>query len=184
MKCTEELMEEHETVRRMLRIMEKISRRVARLQPAPEQHFREIEDFLVVFLDKCHHVGEEQHLFPALERAGIPRVSELIGLLLAEHGQGRQITARLRQAFEAYRSPEAGAAKTIVKATRDYCTLLRHHIQKENSTLFPMAEGRIGEDEDTRLLAAFERLERERIGPGAHDMFQKMLSRLEEAYLQ
>ena len=183
MKCTQELMDEHEGIELLLRILQALSKRVARLERVPEADLKGIAEFLAVFVDKCHHGKEEEHLFPALERVGIPREGGPIGVMLAEHAQGRQIAAVLTKAFEAYRTTEEGAKERVLKSTREYCTLLTNHIQKENNVLFPMAEGRIGEEEDARLVAAFEALERERIGPGKHEAFHKMLSRLEGAYL-
>jgi hemerythrin-like domain-containing protein len=143
-----------------------------------------IAEFLAVFVDKCHHGKEEEHLFPALERAGIPRERGPIGVMLFEHDQGRRIAAQLRKGFEGYRAKEKDAGERISKSSREYGALLTTHIEKENRVLFPMAEGRIGPDEDARLTAAFEALERERIGPGKHEAFHQMLSRLEGAYLQ
>jgi hemerythrin-like domain-containing protein len=182
MKCTQELMEEHESIKLMLSIMQGVSQWVARLQPVPERDFGDIARFLTVFVDRCHHVSEEKYVFPALERAGVGRESGIIGALLAEHEQGRQITALLIKAFEGYRSPEAGVGKRIRKSTRDYCTFLRHHIHKENYVLFPVAEGRIGKEEDARLLEAFEAHESEELGPGKHEALDPMLSRLKQAY--
>jgi hemerythrin-like domain-containing protein len=184
MKCTQELMDEHEGIKLMLRIMEKLSQRVARGERVPEKDLDGIAEFLAIFVDKCHHSKEEEHLFPALERVGIRREGGPIGLLLAEHAQGRQIAALLRKAFEGYRSREKDTGERISKSTREYCALLTNHIEKENRVLFPAAEGRISAAEDARLAAAFETLERERIGPGKHEAFHQMLARLEGAYLQ
>jgi len=183
MKCTEELMDEHEGIKLMLRIMEKISERIGRRERVPEQDLDGIAEFLAVFVDKCHHGKEEEHLFPALERAGIPREGGPIGVMLFEHDQGRRTAALLTSAFGAYRSNEKNAGERISKSTREYCALLRSHIEKENNVLFRMAEGRISGTEDAQLVAAFETLERERIGPGKHEAFHQMLSRLEQAYL-
>jgi hemerythrin-like domain-containing protein len=176
-------MEEHEGIRLMLRVMEKVAERIARRGRVPEQDLDGMAEFLAIFVDKCHHGKEEEHLFPALERAGIPREGGPIGVMLAEHNQGRRIAALLTKAFAGYRSKEKDAAERISRSTREYCTLLGNHIEKENNVLFPMAEGRISAAEDARLVAAFESLERERIGPGKHEAFHKMLTRLEQAYL-
>ena len=184
MKCTQELMDEHEGVKMMLRVLEALSLRVECAERVPAKDLDGIAEFLAIFVDKCHHAKEEEHLFPALERAGVPREGGPIGVMLAEHKQGRQTAALLTLAFGAYRSGAKDAGGRIAKPAREYCALFSNHIEKENKVLFPMAEGRIGKDEDARLLAAFEILERERIGPGKHEAFHEMLSRLEQAYLQ
>jgi hemerythrin-like domain-containing protein len=182
MKCTQVLMDEHEGIKLMLRIMEAVARRVVRAKRVPQADLDGIAEFLAVFVDKCHHGKEEEHLFPALERAGIPRERGPIGVMLAEHDQGRQIAAQLARALKTC-SAQNDAREKLSKSAGEYSALLTNHIEKENHVLFPMAEGRIGKDEDARLVAAFEKLERERIGPGKHEAFHKMLSRLEHAYL-
>jgi hypothetical protein len=78
---------------------------------------------------------------------------------------------------------DGGGAKTIVKATRDSSTPASHPIQKENSALFPVAEGRIGADEDARLRETFEAQAREGIGPDKREQFHEALARPEKARL-
>ena len=149
----------------------------------PQEDLDGIGEFLSIFADKCHHGKEEEFLFPALEKAGVPREGGPTGAMLAEHAQGRKIIARLKDAFAAYGSGRSVASQEISEAANDYVSLLSQHIEKENGVLFPMAEGRINEADDVRLVECFEDLERERIGPGKHEEFHGMLGRLKDKYL-
>jgi hemerythrin-like domain-containing protein len=183
MKATNELKKEHEGIKLMLRVLQTVAGKIESGERVNIEHFDGILEFLLIFVDKCHHGKEEEFLFPALEVAGVSRKGGPIGVLLAEHAEGRKIISRLKDAFAAYGSGRDSAADEISKAAKEYVSLLSLHIDKENEVLFPMAEGRINEADDVRLVERFEELERERIGQGKHEEFHAMLGRLKEEYL-
>lgn len=58
-----------------------------------------IMEFLMVFVDKCHHGKEEDFLFPALEAAGVARDGGPIGVMLHEHERGRRHIADMKNAL-------------------------------------------------------------------------------------
>ena len=60
-----------------------------------------------------------------------------------------------------------------------YVELLRQHIHKENSILFQMATRIIPPEAQDRLVAAFERIEREDIGTGAKPKYRALVETLE-----
>jgi len=191
MKSTDELKREHEGVKRMLRVLGAVASKVEAGSPVPHTDLDSITEFLSVFVDKCHHAKEEECLFPALEAAGIPREGGPIGVMLSEHAQGRAFIAKLKGAVAGYKSqktdapgPKSGPVPgNLASAARGYIDLLTRHIEKENEGLFPMADMRLSPADDARLVAAFEAIERDRIGPGKHEEFHRMIKRLEKDYL-
>jgi hemerythrin-like domain-containing protein len=184
MKATRELRDEHEGIRLMLRILDAVATRLEAGQSVPRKDLDAIIEFLAVFADKCHHAKEEEYLFPALEKAGVPRERGPIGVMLAEHSKGRGFIADLKAAVAGVAAQDRGSIDSFARAARDYIDLLRAHIDKENNVLFPMAESRLGDPEDAALVETFEKLERERIGPGKHEEFHAVLKRLKDTYLQ
>src|SRR5512136_2617308 len=95
MKPTEELSREHQAILTMIRILHKMADRLdAGTAVDPDDLDRSVE-FIRVFADKCHHAKEEGHLFPEMERAGIPRDRGPIGVMLAEHEDGRKHVAAM-----------------------------------------------------------------------------------------
>jgi hemerythrin-like domain-containing protein len=48
-----------------------------------------VVEFMRTFADKCHHVKEEELLFPALANKGIPMQGCPVGARTAEHMRGR-----------------------------------------------------------------------------------------------
>lgn len=183
MKAIQELEMEHQGIELMLRIMQAAAGALQEGEPGPDDPWDGILEFLIVFVDRCHHGKEEEFLFPALEAAGVQRDGGPIGVMLSEHVQGRRLVAELEQALERRRSGDRAAAAAVRKAVDNYTALLTGHIAKENTVLFPMAESKLEAGQDADLFEAFERLERERIGTGKHEQFHAMLDRLQETYV-
>lgn len=183
MKAIDELKAEHQGVLRVLLIIDAMAR-LLEMGRLPERgHLEEVLEFLRVFVDRCHHGKEEDHLFPALEQAGVPRRDGPIGVMLAEHEQGRGLVRRMGQALERLGADRTGAGAELALAGREYAGLLRQHIRKEEDVLFAMAEAKLQADVMEGLAESFEDLERKRIGPGRHEAFHAMIQRLSDTYL-
>jgi len=182
-KCLNELGKEHGGIQLMLRILEAVARRLEGGQPVAEADLDAIVEFLSVFADKCHHGKEEEFLFPALQTLEIPGGRETIKVLLEEHRKGRGLIGAMKAAIVGLETGEASAKGKIVQAGRGYIDLLTRHIEKENQ-FFRTADGHLSEAEDNRLVAEFEKLELERIGPGKHEEFHALLDWLSRDYLK
>ncbi len=183
MKSTDELKNEHEGILLMLKIIKAISANMEQGDQVSATHLDGIMEFLSVFVDRCHHGKEEDFLFPALEATGILREGGPIGVMLSEHQRGREIVAKLKEAVNLYKSGNQNAPADFTRLAADYISLLTQHIDKENNVLFPMADARLDPAEDIRLFESFEKLEKERIGPGKHEEFHGLLSHLEKEYI-
>ncbi|MEE4608943.1 MAG: hemerythrin domain-containing protein [Desulfobacteraceae bacterium] len=142
-----------------------------------------IIEFLTVFVDTCHHGKEEAFLFTALEAVGVTRQNGPIGVMLGEHESGRKLVARLKTAWAGYGSGDRSAGTDLQRIIVAYVDLLRAHIAKENTVLFPMADAKLDAGTDARLFESFERLERERVGAGTHEAFHELLDKLRNTYL-
>jgi Uncharacterized conserved protein len=183
MKATQQLKDEHEGIKLMLKIMEKISKAIELGKELNVEHFGNVIGFLKGFVDKCHHGKEEDILFPALEEHGIPKEGGPIAVMLNEHQMGRELVKSLSKAFEELKAGNKAATKGIVEASTGYVQLLRNHIEKENNVLFMMADKVLDENEQSEIFEAFERLEVEKIGAGKHEEYHKLLKELKGVYL-
>ncbi len=182
MKATRDLKEEHGGIKVMLAILGKICDRIEAGKDVDPKHVGEILEFLMVFVDKCHHAKEEDHLFPAMEKAGVPREGGPVGMMLLEHQAGRDFIRGMARAAEGLAKGDRAAAKQFAANARSYTALLLEHIDKEDNVLYPMAERRLPADADGALTAAFERVEEERVGHGRHEEFHRMMDRLKSVY--
>jgi len=178
MNATEVLKSEHRGIEIMLGVAEKASRRVAAGGDVPAQVFLNMADFLRNFADKCHHGKEETELFPAMEKAGVPREGGPIGVMLQEHEQGRAYIRSLVDASQRYAGGDKAALKPLAAAINGYVALLRAHIYKEDNILFPMADAVLKAPEHTRLTSAFDAIEETVMGPGVHERYHAMLDEM------
>ncbi len=182
MKATDQLRAEHDGILTMLQILERITEQMGSGKEANLDHLDQIVEFLQVFADKCHHGKEEDFLFPALEKVGIPRQGGPIGVMLSDHDQGRKYIRAMREALEELKKGRDGK-DAFAGAARGYIELLRSHIMKENDVLFVMGDRNLPEEQQSRLLEDFETLEKEKIGVGKHEAFHRLMDELGSVYL-
>ena len=183
MTPAEQLKEEHQGILLMLRILEKVAAKLEADERVDPTHLERIVEFLRVFADKCHHGKEEDLLFPALEKAGIPKEGGPIGVMLAEHQQGRGYIRGMVEALERNKKGGPKSLADYAENARNYIALLTQHIKKEDQVLFPMGEKVLSKQIQEGLLEGFEKIEVERIGEGTHEKFHELLHHLREVYL-
>lgn len=183
MTVIKELTNEHEAVLLTIRILDQITTRLKLGQTAEIQHLDQILEFLVVFVDKCHHSKEEKVLFPAMEAAGIPREGGPIAAMLYEHEQGRSFVQGLRRGVEGYRVGKENSVTEIIDNSQKYGKLLTSHIDKENNVLYVMAERVLSTDKMLEMEAEFIRIEEIEVGPNKHEEFHATLHALKSIYI-
>jgi hemerythrin-like domain-containing protein len=182
MKATEVLKEEHGGVKIMLRILGNVCDRLGSGKTVSPGDLDGILEFLKVFVDRCHHAKEEDFLFPALERAGIPREGGPIGVMLSEHVKGREFIRGMSDAAEGCKRGDRDAVGRFLANARGYTELLLEHIEKEDDILYPMADERLDEETKRKLVEDFEKVEEERVGHGRHEEFHRLMEQLQKAY--
>ncbi len=183
MTATEQLKAEHKAIKLMLRILDKMCERLQSANEVNPEHFERVLEFLKVFADKCHHAKEEELLFPALENVGVPREEGPIGVMLAEHNKAREHVRGIGEGFAQYKAGDEGAAAKIVENVKAYIRILDAHIDKEDNVLYPVADARLPKSIQDELITKFDQVENERIGPGKHEEFHRMLENLKKVYL-
>jgi hemerythrin-like domain-containing protein len=183
MKATQQLKDEHEGIKTMLSVMEKISDTIEKGMDLNIDHFSGIIEFLKGFADKCHHGKEEDILFPAMVNNGVPEKGGPIAVMLMEHQMGREYIKSMSEGLDSYRNGNKAAIKDMISFAMQYVDLLRNHIEKENNILFMMADWVINETEQSAIYEAFEKLEIEKIGSGKHEEYHQLLKELRDIYL-
>ena len=179
MEATQILMDEHRVIERVLGALEATAARMSAGATVRAEFFLQAAEFIATFADGCHHRKEEGVFFPALEAAGIPRAGGPIGVMLAEHEEGRRITRGLRAAAERMQAGDATAATEARRKALEYAALLRQHIMKEDNILFPMADGAIQGREQAAVTAEFGRLQREETADGVQAKYRALAEELE-----
>jgi hemerythrin-like domain-containing protein len=165
---TDTLRAEHEVILRALDVLTAAAARQASGVPVPEAFWPEIVHWLRSFADVNHHAKEETSLFPAMQKAGVPSEGGPIGVMLAEHTQGRRL-------IQAMATGEGDARAT---AARQYAELLRSHIDKENNVLFMIADGVLDDQVMAELRRQFDAVEAEQGVPATIPHAEAALAKL------
>lgn len=143
--ATEILRDEHGVILGVLRSLEHAAERLSGGDALPDGLWTGLIAWLRDFADRTHHAKEEDALFPAMVRAGVPAGGGPIDVMLEEHTEGRDLL----------RAMETGAAAERAAAARRYVGLLRYHIDKENDLLFPLADAVLDAEAQTALSQQF-----------------------------
>ena len=147
MKATQVLRDEHEGILAMLAVVETAAKRLERGKEIPSDLMTNAVGFF-----------------------------RPIGVMLAEHDQGRAFVRSMGDAADKYARGDKTAAPALAQSTLGYVNLLRQHIAKENNVLFPMADQVLANAEQDKLCAAFETIEKTRTGPGEHERYHAMIA--------
>ena len=179
MEATKILMEEHRVIERVIDAIEVAARRLDSDPSIRAGFFLDAADFIREFADGCHHRKEEGVLFPAMEAAGVPKKGGPIGVMLTEHEEGRRLTRGMRTAAEKLATGDEAARGEVQRNALGYVNLLRQHIMKEDSVLFPMADRVIRDQERAEVADAFERIQQEETAEGVQEKYLGVAESLE-----
>ena len=145
--CIEELKSDHQNILKHLDDLESVINQ-------PTINHVKIKEFLYFTetFAEPHHQKEEQVLFPALEKKGIPNEGGPIGMMLLEHAAKRDYLTKMREAIK------ENDEDKLKENTRAMISLLRDHIHKENNILYPCAQDVLTEEELTSLASQCEKI--------------------------
>ncbi len=181
MRPTEILSDEHRVIEQVLACLERIAEE-AETRTLDVAAARDVVTFVQNFADRCHHGKEEQRLFPAMERFGLPRDAGPTAVMRAEHESGRRAVRAMAVQIDDAERGDATAARRFANEARGFVEFLREHIAKEDQVLFPMADRMLPEAAQMELLESFAAIENEDMGAGAHERFLDIANRLAERY--
>lgn len=184
MKATADLKNDHESILIMLKIMTAIGKLIRSEKEVNTDQIEKIIEFLRTFADKSHHGKEEDILFPAMEKAGVPNDGGPIGMMLSDHTEGRSYIAGIAKSLDRYKiSADDESLMGIATFMDNYAELLSQHIEKENEILFMIADSVLSEKEQDDLYKQFEKIEEERIGELKFVEYHEFLQEMMKLYL-
>lgn len=186
MKPTDDLKDEHKAIKRLLKVLDSVSKKLKSGENVDAAHLPAIVDFIRAFADKCHHGKEEGLLFPAMIGAGIPGAKEKIGAMLKQHTIGRGYVKAMGEAASGYKNStgDKKLSSKFAENASNYVILLGSHIEYEDTVLFPLADKSLAKEKQKELMEGFEEIEEMVIGRGRHDELHMLLENLESAYLR
>jgi len=175
------LMHEHEIVLMVLGAVEREAQQIQDSGQVNAEKAEQMVDFVRNFADRCHHAKEEDLLFVRLQERGMPVQGGPIGVMLAEHIEGRRLVKAVAEALPAAARGDPQAIAAVRTSLLGYTRLLRAHINKEDNVLYPMADRILTPDDQQWLAQQFDRVEAEEMGAGVHDKYHHLAHELAES---
>ena len=150
------LKQDHEITERVFAAMEEIF--ASQSGPTPAQ-VAGLLDYVRNYVDQCHNMKEERHLFPLIEQRGIPRDGGPLAVMLGEHELGRAILAHLAPLAEGFVAGDRSALPGLRAAFEEYAGLCKDHFWKENDILYPLAQRVMAEADGAAVVAGILEVE-------------------------
>lgn len=155
------LRQEHALTRRALRVLDRQAAHVDMGGALPDHDIERVVKFFRECFLGAHSAKEDRHLCPAIVLHGSDREAELVGTILREHDDTRE----LLQSLSLFSAPSAELAdeerQGFVETARTCVRMLGRLMHEEESYLFPAALSCLPFDERLTLLEAFDELDRE-----------------------
>jgi hemerythrin-like domain-containing protein len=156
---TQALVNEHRLILRMISLLERNASGTAEGSYSNWKFYLDGVDFIRNFADRFHHAKEEDVLFEALVKNGMPREHSPIAAMLMEHDQGRTFVKGMEEAAMEALDDKPGRERIIADNALAYAALLREHIAKEDDVLYPLAERVIPDTMRDDIIAGYSAAE-------------------------
>ena len=175
---TQVMSDEHQLILRMITLVEKNTALMEKGRFSDWTFFLDAVDFIRNYADRFHHAKEEDVLFIELIRNGMPEKNSPIEAMHMEHDQGRAYVRGIEAAAQRALKGEAGQVPIIAENAKGYAELLRGHIDKEDTILYPLAERVLPEAVRSGMLNAYEQAEAKT--PGLEEKYRHMVEHYEQ----
>lgn len=188
MNSIEVMVQEHELISRMLKVMRKACYGILKGEEACHAicipDFYEMADFVKYYADGHHHDKEEKFLFKAME-AHLGALGQKIirNGMLVEHDMGRLYMSDLRQALQKLEAGDEESKLDVIANVISYTHLLERHIQKENEVVYPFGEKQLSEEILKEVHEQTAQYELEARAKGMQQKYEEMVVALEKKYL-
>lgn len=170
------LVAEHRSVEKALKLLVDFGAKCQEQQKADTQT---LQDFVTYFknFDLIHHSKEETCLFHKMEQAGFSTTMGPLGVMLMEHRRCRTYIEQLEDLSNLKDWEEKDF--TLLKGTaKAYSQLLQEHIDKEDKSVFPMAEEVLQPKDWLEISSAFTRTQKKLEEESVPEIADKMLEKL------
>lgn len=178
------MVEEHENIRRMLKVTRNVCYRVMTKDDYDVNDFPRIIDFIRTYADKHHHGKEEDILFETMKKEleKLAQSGAITGMYI-EHDMGRLYILNLEKALKEFKGGNDEARMDIIANAVSYTNLLDRHIEKENTALYKFAEKMLKDESKTFIDEESKKVEDLATESGLQDKYLTLVKELEDKYL-
>lgn len=183
MNAIEIMMEEHNTIERMLKVVRKACMGILEGQEINYEDFYMMIDFIKHYADGHHHNKEEIMLFNRMvEHLGALGEKTVKYGMLVEHDLGRLHVKELEAALVRLKAGDEESKLDVIANAISYTHLLKRHIDKENNVIYKFALREL--DESIVKDIDKECLDYEDENEAVKEKNIKILEQLEDKYIK
>jgi hemerythrin-like domain-containing protein len=175
---TEDLMQEHGVLRRLLLIFDELGRRLKSSREFPLEVLSNAVDLNRRFVEDYHEKDEEEYLFTRFDKAG--KMVDLVQVLYRQHRAGRKVTARLRELISPALFRPGPARTRAVALMQAYTRMYRPHAAREDTVLYPAFRSVISPRKFLALGETFEDKEEKLFGQNGFAHIVAQVAELEK----
>ena len=138
---TTPLRRDHDLIEKVISAMQATVSLLKDGKKIPESILLPTIDFTNNFTNVCHHSKEEDALFPALGKVGVPTNMGPIRKMIMEHETTKKIAEKIEEFAKTYL--DTGDSSNLIEGIEVYIEHVNAHLWKENNRLFTMADARL-----------------------------------------
>jgi hemerythrin-like domain-containing protein len=175
MSPIETLKEEHQVILMVVENAERVGNDIRKGRGVDWTEVEVIVDFFRNFVERFHHRKEEKCLFKRLEDRGVADDSGPISTMLTEHEATKNLVDALIDVLPEACLGDLKALEEVEENLSGFAELIREHIAKEETILFPLAEKLLVLEDWRALAAAFQGVELDVMGPALREKYHSLM---------
>ncbi len=177
MNVLQSLVQEHRLIRQYLDNLAFAVERIEHGGRPPREFFENAVLFAREFVDGYHHFKEEHQMFVALAQKVKGKHDAAIEALRYQHERSRALVSAIANAIAGYDKGDERAVLDILESTVSFGSLLRQHINREDSVFYPMAKKELSKEDHERLAEEFRRAD-EKAGGDCFDRNEERVMKM------
>lgn len=178
------MINEHENIKRFLKVIRVMSINVLKNDCIDYKDFYDVIGFVRNYADKLHHAKEESILFIKMgEELGERIAKGPVAGMLIEHDLGRLYMTNLEAALKNFEDGDDDARVDIIANAIGYTDLLKRHIDKENTAIYTFARRALSKETLGKIEAECMDAEKTAEKKGIQEMYLDILKKLEDKYV-
>lgn len=170
---TEDLMNEHGILNRILLIYDEVIRRVKMQKPFDPQSVSTAVDIVQEFIHEYHEKNEEKYIFPLFNDD--KKIKSITDILIKQHTEGGKVTQAIQKLLVQQDLDTPRNKKQLAKLLKKFIKMYRPHEAREDTVVFPAVHAKLKPEEFAKLSDIFEDTEREKFG---EEGFETILAKI------
>lgn len=179
MKATRILRNDQELIDRFLAVFGLGAVKAAQNKPVQPGFFIYGCSFIKEFIEG-NYFKKEQALFKAMEESGLATDSGPLQHMLEEIAASQEISSELLAAARQWQGGDVDGRNGIIWTTSSYTTMMRQHIDRSRSIIFPLAEQVLPLDEQYKIAEAYNHIVFEEGQSQPMEHYEKIVASLKD----